>query len=46
MSTQGALGPALWFGGVSLAGNTLYPLVLLFALFGALMVSWIRIPKV
>ena len=45
-ATQGALGPALWFGGVSLAGSTLHPLVLLFAVSGALMVSRIRIPKV
>ena len=44
-ATQGALGPSLWFGDVSLAGYTLHPLVLLFALSGALMVSRIRIPK-
>ena len=43
---QGALGEALWFGSVSLGGLTLHPLVLLFALSGALMVSRIRIPKI
>ena len=45
-ATQGALGEALWFGNVSLGGFTLHPLVLLFALSGALMVSRIRIPKI
>lgn len=45
-ATQGALGEALWFGDVSLGGFTLHPLVLLFALSGALMVSRIRIPKI
>jgi CDP-diacylglycerol--serine O-phosphatidyltransferase len=45
-ATQGALGQALWFGGVTFAGYTLHPLVLLFALSGSLMVSRIRIPKV
>ena len=43
---QGALGDALWFGSVKLAGFTLHPLVLLFALSGSLMVSRIRIPKI
>jgi CDP-diacylglycerol--serine O-phosphatidyltransferase len=42
---RGALGDALWFGSVTLAGYTLHPLVLLFALSGSLMVSRIRIPK-
>ncbi len=42
---QGALGDALWFGRILLAGFTLHPLVLLFALSGALMVSRVRIPK-
>ncbi|MDB5889175.1 MAG: CDP-diacylglycerol--serine O-phosphatidyltransferase [Polaromonas sp.] len=42
---QGALGDSLWFGTIHLAGFTLHPLVLLFALSGSLMVSRIRIPK-
>jgi CDP-diacylglycerol--serine O-phosphatidyltransferase len=45
-AAQGALGQALWFGEVGLAGYTFHPLVLLFALSGALMVSRIRIPKI
>jgi CDP-diacylglycerol--serine O-phosphatidyltransferase len=45
-ATQGALGSALWFGSMTLAGYTLHPLVLLFAVSGALMVSRIRIPKI
>ena len=44
-ATQDALEEGLWFGDVSLGGFTLHPLVLLFALSGALMVSRIRIPK-
>lgn len=43
---QGALGDALWFGSVKLAGMTLHPLVLMFAVSGSLMVSRIRIPKI
>jgi CDP-diacylglycerol---serine O-phosphatidyltransferase len=42
---QGAIGPALWFGAVKVAGYTLHPLVLLFAVSGSLMISRIRIPK-
>jgi CDP-diacylglycerol--serine O-phosphatidyltransferase len=42
---QGAIGPALWFGAVKIAGYTLHPLVLLFAVSGSLMISRIRIPK-
>ena len=42
---QGALGDRLWFGAVSLAGFTLHPLVLMFAVSGCLMISRIRIPK-
>ncbi|WP_296530530.1 CDP-diacylglycerol--serine O-phosphatidyltransferase [Rhodoferax sp.] len=42
---QGALGPALWFGQITLAGFILHPLVLLFALSGSLMISRIRFPK-
>ena len=44
-ATQGALGESLWFGQVVLAGFTLHPLVLFFALSGSLMVSRIRLPK-
>jgi CDP-diacylglycerol--serine O-phosphatidyltransferase len=44
-ATQGALHESLWFGKIVLAGFTLHPLVLLFALSGSLMVSRIRIPK-
>lgn len=40
-----ALGDRLWFGAVQLAGFTLHPLALLFALSGSLMISRIRIPK-
>jgi len=42
---QGALRDELWLGRVVLAGFTLHPLVLIFALSGSLMVSRIRIPK-
>ena len=42
---QGALGESLWFGKVFFAGFTLHPLVLCYALSGALMVSRIRFPK-
>ena len=35
----------LWFGKVIIAGFTLHPLVLVFALSGSLMISRIRIPK-
>jgi CDP-diacylglycerol--serine O-phosphatidyltransferase len=41
----GAVGPALWFGAVSVVSFTLHPLVLLFAVSGALMISRVRIPK-
>ena len=44
-ATQGALHESLWFGKIILAGFTLHPLVLMFALSGSLMVSRIRIPK-
>jgi CDP-diacylglycerol--serine O-phosphatidyltransferase len=44
-ATQGALGEALWFGKLSIAGFSLHPLVLMFALSGSLMVSRIRFPK-
>jgi len=42
---QGALHASLWWGQVEIAGFILHPLVLLFALSGALMVSRIKIPK-
>jgi CDP-diacylglycerol--serine O-phosphatidyltransferase len=42
---QGALGESLWFGQVKIAGFTLHPLVLFFAVSGSLMVSRIRFPK-
>jgi CDP-diacylglycerol--serine O-phosphatidyltransferase len=41
----GAVRETLWFGEVRLAGLTLHPLVLVFALSGSLMISRIRIPK-
>ncbi len=44
-ASQGAIGNALWFGHMVLAGFTLHPLALLFALSGSLMISRIRIPK-
>jgi CDP-diacylglycerol--serine O-phosphatidyltransferase len=44
-ASQGALGESLWFGRIVLAGFTLHPIVLLFALSGSLMVSRIRFPK-
>ncbi|QTD45830.1 CDP-diacylglycerol--serine O-phosphatidyltransferase [Ottowia testudinis] len=40
-----AIGPNLWGGAVKLAGYTLHPLVLLYALSGSLMISRIPIPK-
>jgi len=42
---QGALGESLWLGKVLIAGFTLHPLVLVFAVSGSLMVSRIRFPK-
>jgi CDP-diacylglycerol--serine O-phosphatidyltransferase len=44
-ATQGAVRESLWFGHVMLAGFTLHPLVLIFAVSGSLMVSRIRFPK-
>jgi CDP-diacylglycerol--serine O-phosphatidyltransferase len=44
-ASQGAVRESLWFGHVVLAGFTLHPLVLIFAVSGSLMVSRIRIPK-
>jgi CDP-diacylglycerol--serine O-phosphatidyltransferase len=42
---SGAVRELLWFGEVRLAGLTLHPLVLAFALSGSLMISRMRIPK-
>lgn len=44
-ASQDALGSALWFGQVDVAGLTLHPIVIVFAVSGALMVSRMRIPK-
>jgi CDP-diacylglycerol---serine O-phosphatidyltransferase len=44
-ATRGALGDSLWFGQIAIAGFTLHPMVLLFAVSGSLMVSRIRFPK-
>jgi CDP-diacylglycerol--serine O-phosphatidyltransferase len=44
-ASQGALGDQLWGGSLKIAGYTLHPLVLLFAVSGSLMISRIRIPK-
>lgn len=44
-AAQGAIHDSLWLGAVKLAGCTLHPLVLLFALSGSLMISRIRFPK-
>ena len=41
----GALRQDLWFGEWSLAGLTIHPLVLIFALSGSLMISRLRVPK-
>jgi CDP-diacylglycerol--serine O-phosphatidyltransferase len=40
-----ALGDRVWFGGVSIGGHLLHPLVLMYAVSGSLMISRIRIPK-
>jgi CDP-diacylglycerol---serine O-phosphatidyltransferase len=40
-----SIGANLWFGAVRVAGFTLHPLALLFAVSGSLMISRIRIPK-
>jgi len=44
-ASSGSLHGQLWFGVVSIAGFKLHPLVLMYALSGALMISRIRIPK-
>jgi len=42
---SGAIRQDLWFGEIAIAGLTLHPLVLVFAVSGSLMISRIRIPK-
>jgi len=42
---SGAIHQGLWFGGITLLGFVLHPLVLMFALSGSLMISRFRIPK-
>jgi len=44
-AAQGAVGRDLWFGELTIAGQLLHPLVLLFVLSGSLMISRIPIPK-
>jgi CDP-diacylglycerol--serine O-phosphatidyltransferase len=44
-ASQGAIGDGLWLGVVTLATLELHPLVLTFAISGALMISRVRIPK-
>jgi len=44
-AAMGAVRDQLWLGKIMIAGFTLHPLVLLFALSGSLMISRIRIPK-
>jgi len=44
-ASQYAIGSNLWIGAVSIAGQTLHPLALLFLLSGMLMISRIRLPK-
>ncbi|WP_367066992.1 CDP-diacylglycerol--serine O-phosphatidyltransferase [Oryzisolibacter sp. LB2S] len=44
-AAMGAVREQLWLGRMTIAGFTLHPLVLLFALSGSLMISRIRIPK-
>jgi CDP-diacylglycerol---serine O-phosphatidyltransferase len=44
-ASQSALRESLWFGQVMIAGFTLHPMVLLFAVSGSLMISRIRFPK-
>ena len=42
---SGAVRQDLWFGEVTLLGFKLHPLVFMFAISGALMISRLRIPK-
>ncbi len=41
----GAIGDRLWLGAWTVAGYTLHPLAMMFAVSGSLMISRIRIPK-
>jgi CDP-diacylglycerol---serine O-phosphatidyltransferase len=45
-ATLGATGEQMWFGGLSVFGHMLHPLVLIFALSGSLMISRIHVPKI
>jgi CDP-diacylglycerol---serine O-phosphatidyltransferase len=44
-TSRGAVGDALWFGSIGYGPLTMHPLVLMFAVSGALMISRLRIPK-
>jgi CDP-diacylglycerol---serine O-phosphatidyltransferase len=44
-ATQDQLRDSLWLGYIKLAGFTLHPLVLMFAVSGSLMISRVKIPK-
>ncbi len=43
---QAAVGSSLWFGAVDIGPFVLHPLVFMYAVSGALMISTIRIPKI
>lgn len=45
LHARGATGEALWLGAVELGPFVLHPLVLMFVVSGALMISTVRIPK-
>jgi CDP-diacylglycerol--serine O-phosphatidyltransferase len=44
-AAMGAIGDQLWLGTTQIAGFTLHPLALMYAVSGSLMISRIRIPK-
>jgi CDP-diacylglycerol---serine O-phosphatidyltransferase len=44
-ASVGAIGDQIWFGSLKIAGFTLHPIALLYAVSGSLMISRIRIPK-
>jgi CDP-diacylglycerol--serine O-phosphatidyltransferase len=44
-ASRGAIQDSLWFGHIIIAGGTLHPIALLYAVSGSLMISRIRIPK-
>jgi CDP-diacylglycerol--serine O-phosphatidyltransferase len=44
-TSLGAIGENMWLGSTKIAGFTLHPLTLMFAISGSLMVSRIRLPK-